>query len=637
MPYGFVDPVEPKDVATHPEQRLLDDRGITIGSYLAHRQWAFLFLPRFRGEYRSHGIKEYFYCSRCIKWYSLNGTSGNCGKHILHKHPELQVCRANEPAVANVSSPSKSMILMLLLENKLPFAAVERPWFRALTNSNFARGTIAQSCATLRTQVDDQMKLQIAKLRHRCLVFDEWTDCSETQYVGMVLHGMGPDGYRTFCLAHWPLRKEAATAENLSNAVEQVLRKFKVIPDGVWAVTDTTNVMPATVALLGLKWMPCFAHLFNLMLQDLIDVVRSDLQPIIDCVKPISCSTKWPKLEKDCACSTLPTFTPTRWFSMWRFLHNAIELRHDIMTFLHDSHQRNLEEIYDNLNHDETWEVATVMRDLCETFKLAVEGIEGDAYGSLGHVWESFRMIEKAVLSAAHTIPSLTDKWRETKAAHWTSKLTEPMREQLRMATILNVGVFAYEALGRDEYKKAEARLTTLYRNVRPESADADNRHSQKCTCAVTRFDYLDLKESQELHDFLGMNRRAMATNRDFKLENWWKAVGNDLYPVIGKVAEEFLTISATSAAAERQFSQSNQLKPKSRHALACLRLQEMVVIRENWEIAEQLVARPEQNPMSSDARRQTGGRNLPTARSLRFPELSLSSNDEDPLFGTSD
>jgi hypothetical protein len=60
MPYGFEDPVEPKDVADHPQQKQLNERGISIDSYLAHRQWTFLFLPRFRDHQRLHGIKEFF-------------------------------------------------------------------------------------------------------------------------------------------------------------------------------------------------------------------------------------------------------------------------------------------------------------------------------------------------------------------------------------------------------------------------------------------------------------------------------------------------------------------------------------------------------------------------------------------------
>jgi hypothetical protein len=130
---------------------------------------------------------------------------------------------------------------------------------------------------------------------------------------------------------------------------------------------------------------------------------------------------------------------------MWRFLHNAIELKDELLQFLRDPKSKLLE-LYDKLSGSETWEVAEIMLGLCETFKLAVEGIEGDSYGSLGHVFESLRMIEKAVHDAGSRIPALLDKWKMTKKVHWDERLTEQMKEQLRMATILS---FRFRGIGQ--------------------------------------------------------------------------------------------------------------------------------------------------------------------------------------------
>jgi hypothetical protein len=92
----------------------------------------------------------------------------------------------------------------------------------------------------------------------------------------------------------------------------------------------------------------------------------------------------------------------------------------------------------------------------------------------------------------------------------------------------------------------------------------------------------------------------------------------------------------------ERQFSQSKQFKPKSRHALASLRLQEMVIIRNNWDIAEALVRKDatrneaQRSTLANRRRAATPIRARPNRSAVMTQEISdgvLPSADEDLLF----
>jgi len=57
-----------------------------------------------------------------------------------------------------------------------------------------------------------------------------------------------------------------STAEDLANALEE--RFIKTF------VTDTTAVMPAMVALLGFTWIPCSAHVLNLVVKYALDYFK---------------------------------------------------------------------------------------------------------------------------------------------------------------------------------------------------------------------------------------------------------------------------------------------------------------------------------------------------------------------------
>jgi hypothetical protein len=130
---------------------------------------------------------------------------------------------------------------------------------------------------------------------------------------------------RRYCEWIPVVEDQAGTADALCEIVTTVLKRF--IPDSheklEYVITDTTAVMPKTVRLLNTKWMPCWAHVLNLMLNDLIEQITPILKPILDLVKLTSSSTKWASLVQDARYSTLPTYRSTRWCPMQRLIQNA--------------------------------------------------------------------------------------------------------------------------------------------------------------------------------------------------------------------------------------------------------------------------------------------------------------------------
>lgn len=71
-------------------------------------------------------------------------------------------------------------------------------------------------------------------------------------------------------LDHIPLLEEHNTAEILSREITDVLNNYEITHKVFGAVTDTTSLMPAICREIDIVWMPCFCHIFNLMLGDMI-------------------------------------------------------------------------------------------------------------------------------------------------------------------------------------------------------------------------------------------------------------------------------------------------------------------------------------------------------------------------------
>jgi len=72
-------------------------------------------------------------------------------------------------------------------------------------------------------------------------------------------------------------KKESQSAENIAQAIREILDEYDLTSQYTLPVkerfiqrfvTDTTTVMPAMVQLLGFKWIPCAAHVLNLVVKD---------------------------------------------------------------------------------------------------------------------------------------------------------------------------------------------------------------------------------------------------------------------------------------------------------------------------------------------------------------------------------
>jgi len=109
---------------------------------------------------------------------------------------------------------------------------------------------------------------------------DGWSSRAGVSYFALLLHTILANGkLLTIQLAVFKKTEQSASSLNvevrrilgewgfedcLENPLSGRIRTF---------TTDTTNVMPAMTRLLGFRWIPCFAHLLNLVVKDGLKVV----------------------------------------------------------------------------------------------------------------------------------------------------------------------------------------------------------------------------------------------------------------------------------------------------------------------------------------------------------------------------
>jgi hypothetical protein len=90
-----------------------------------------------------------------------------------------------------------------------------------------------------------------------------------------------------------------------------------------------------------------------------------------------------------------------------------------------------------------------------------------------------------------------------------------------------------------------------------------------------------------------------MRNAENFVILDWWNANRN-AFPKLFHLAIRFLSLPATSAAIERQFSQAKKIHNPSRQSLSRPKLEAMVFLKEHLDVFDPLPSPP--GPTGTDS-----------------------------------
>jgi hypothetical protein len=565
--------------SAEPSVALPGKDGFVITNWWAHRQYEFCFVAQGPSEGSPSFDETHFLCDRCHSWLRFGG-GANLLHHLEHVHPEV-IVEAKRPKA------TKEDLLLLLLEEDLPFTLVEAPRFRKLTGSQVGRLTVSNLANEAKIGVTRKLTKRLRDFSNFSLAFDDWTDCMMNQYMGVKVQAVGAE-YCIFCLDHFPLTAETADAKTLARLLTRIMEKFGItIHDQVRRiVTDTTAVMPKTVELLKKKWIPCFAHVLNLMLHDVLEVVHPRIKSLFDAVHMISGSLQWPKLVKGHKVCTIPSYCPTRWYSLAKMLTNALRLREEINVFLRDNAKGEQPAVIS----DATWSYCEQFLSIVESFQNASELLENDDFGSISHVFEA-RAILDIAFERLNADPLFVDAWASAISKHWDKHVQGATKDLLIRAIYLNPFVMPSACLTIHDRERGEDLLKSDFKKVTSAGRDPPDTNSEEAPKSkypgATRADLVQsFSAGDELSNFMAIRRNALP---DISLMEWWKQ-HKAVFPNIWILAAQFLVVPATSAGPERQFSRAKRLKSKKRASMSPTKLQSMVFLGENLAITEEVL-----------------------------------------------
>jgi hypothetical protein len=568
----------------HPQEERDDCR--TTG-WVGHRAYNFAYLAK--GP--SGVLYDKFYCERCGKWKSLAYSIGNLKKHVVRAHPAewTAICQkygVDSPPGECVLSPEekKKRICQFIVSNCQAFRTVESPEFQDMTDVRMTRHEVRERVMEMKNDIFLKLKNLLEKATDIAIAFDEWADAANVKYLGVRAYTVVERKYWHVCLEHIVLEPRQSTADELALLIERILKdKYHIREKVHCAVTDNASVMLSTVSKLGVVRMPCFCHVLNLMLTDVISVINID--PLVKFAGSTTNSSRFTAYLKKLGAKycSIPTYSPTRWFSLWKTVRNCLEDRIAIDSFIAGEKRHNRPVVF---IPPDAWDAAEKLQGVLQTFKNACCLLETDHFGSISHIFQAFRLVQESLIGNDVRDPRLKVAWDKALKTHWEKFVTREVRLIVAVAAILNPSV-SLTLLSEEDINDAKMRLVEEIGNSNPpgnmdKAKRKEERDSQTGLTLSDIEDDLDDHAPGEIDLILKLDRSTIRrTQREFDLWEWW-AGNKATYPALHDIALKYLAIPASSAAAERQFSKAKMIQGKKRQSLGTKSFQALVYVSEN-------------------------------------------------------
>lgn len=288
---------------------------------------------------KESGSEEVYECN-CGTTRKKQKSSGytNLMSHLREKHDDWEQLyndfKKNNPKsikgksnffIVNPKVLQLHSWLDWIVTDNLPISTVEKKTYRDYSNLEpISVDTFMKYLKLVEGRIDEQLKEELPN--QFGLIIDGWTEGS-THYFG-VFAAYTKDGknYQRFLTMAPPIDETRFTAQTqadfIVDVVENVCRKKE---DILYLVADNTNTNPATADLLGVPFIGCASHRFNIAVQKYLEGKQKIIANINQIMLLLSNLKKAGRLRQLTDLEPVSMNT-TRWSSKYRMIERYFRL-----------------------------------------------------------------------------------------------------------------------------------------------------------------------------------------------------------------------------------------------------------------------------------------------------------------------
>lgn len=544
---------------------------------------------------------EYYYCTICKgKWKKIAGTIGNINHHLKAKHANLAALPADtQLSAADRIKLGKKFVLL----NGLPFSLIEDEYFGKLCPGIGKRKALSDSCSTIAAQIRNAIKVRLTAAINIWVTFDEWSDAATQEYLGVHAFALFNDSVKHYCIALQPLVVLNLDAAYISIVLSEIFDDYNILAKIKGFVTDSAPVMIATAHNFGdgIKWIPCFCHIMNNLMGKFITASEAKLSYLFKLQRSLGSSCLFHNFvvqDSTIRVSSLPSYTYTRWYSMFKLLRNTLILKDKIVEFIplyNEKHPQNIIE----LPEDSFFEQLAMLINVIATARNAMMTLESDEFGTISKVIDCFAMLKS-------TVDSLDDNiWGEEKTVFYNGYQSlyetqyEENKDLLLVASRLNPYIMSGTIISAADKQFADDLILAMISARRPQHEAQEQARQARIraqhpnqpetfglTMGVFSASHGTPVAANELTQYITLIPNNVHEGDVLKFWN----DNNRRLPVLANIAREYLVTPATSGASERDFSKAKRTASVRRLAMKRSKVSDTVMIAANPEIADAFI-----------------------------------------------
>lgn len=531
-----------------------------------------------------------FYCTSCRKWLKLSGTIGNIRSHIKSRHPNLLTV-PDQLAINQVEKNRLAKQYILL--NGLPFSTAEDEIFAQLCPGIGSRKTMSALCTEVALKVKKGIAMKLVNASLMWITFDGWSDAASQEYLGVQAHVLYQDKFCHFCLAHQPLSAVRVDAPYIAGVMSEILTDYNIPRNKISGyVSDTTNLMPAIANVMHGTWVPCFCHVMNLMVETFIQSCEGKLDYLFTLQRFLGSSTVFHNYllqDPNCVARALPSYSKTRWYSLFKLLKNIIALQGKIEAFIPIYNASHPGSIIPVPPGDFFPQMCNLI-EVISTARNAMLAMESDTFGSISQVIDCFRMLNFSVHSLDQNI------WGDATLAFdgrydelFTNGYFQIHRSALIVAARLNPFMMSGTSVTHAEITDADDIISQTLATRQPQQPQQRPMNRQPGEYGMNLRVFGAAQGNAIPASELSQYQNMIGSLGEGDLFQFW--IGNmRRLPILSRYALEVLLCPASSAASERDFSKAKRTISIRRLAMRRSKISDAVMIVANQDIAKQFI-----------------------------------------------
>jgi len=404
-----------------------------------------------------------------------------------------------------------------------------------------------------------------------CLISDGWSNVQKTSIVNYMISAPKPMFFKATAF-----KEERHTAENIAVGLENTMKeagidKFTAI------ITDNAPNMKTAWKILKQKYpkkifLGCWAHGIHLWMKDIISIewinnmlMQAKKLAIYFRNHQVALATLR-RLQQEKYGKEIALILPceTRWGSSFSCIDHLCKTKLAIRSTIAEDHLNLEDETKILITNDIFWNNLEKLRNFLEPFAICIKKLEGDEL-LLSTVYLEYQQLKIHVRNNTDLSKSICDTIEKFGSNRWQNFLYNP------------VVIVAYK-------------LDPRYHGNRLNSRQWDSIIEKEIIELVGE-EYQDLVLT-ELAEYIG-KLGGFASNHLWgdvtqKPVNWWNLM-KGRYPILSDIAIRILSIPATSAASERNWSTFGFIHSKLRNRLHEKRVEKIVYLFWNLRILRAL------------------------------------------------